>query len=54
MEKIIEKYYLLDNSYLVNWQHGTLGVDCWFDTETKRQHRVLSFDDFESINPENK
>jgi hypothetical protein len=46
MEKIIEIYYLAKGSKLVNHNIGTNGVDCWFDTDTIRQHRCLSFEDF--------
>ena len=49
MNKIIEKYYLEQGSYLVNSQMGTNGVDCWFDTDKVRQHRCLSFEDFKLI-----
>ena len=49
MEAIIEKYYLEQNSKLVNHQHGTNSVDCWFDAGKFRQHRCLSFEDFKSI-----
>ena len=49
MQKIIRKYYLLDGSKLVNYMEGSNGVDCWFDTEEFRQHRCLSFEDFELI-----
>lgn len=51
MNKIIEKYYLEPGSYLVNHQVGTNGVDCWFDTNKVRQHRCLSFEDFDLIKP---
>ena len=50
MEAIIEKYYLEPNSILVNYQKGSNGVDCWFDTDKIRQHRCLSFEDFSTIN----
>ena len=49
METIIVKYYLEEGSQLVNYQKGTNGVDCWFDTLTMRQHRCLSFEDFKTI-----
>ncbi len=49
MKAIINKYYLLEGSKLVNHQIGTNGVDCWFDTDTMRQHRCLDFSDFELI-----
>jgi hypothetical protein len=49
MEKIISKYYLLDGSKLVYHNEGTNGVNCWFDTDNCRQHRCLSFEDFELI-----
>ena len=49
MENIISKYYLLENSKLVHYNKGTNGVDCWFDTHDFRQHRCLSFEDFELI-----
>ena len=49
MEAIIEKYYLEPNSILVNYQKGSNGVDCWFDTDKIRQHRCLSFEDFSTI-----
>lgn len=49
MEKIIENYYLAEGSKLVNYCEGTNGVDCWFDTNDVRQHRCLSFEDFELI-----
>jgi hypothetical protein len=51
MERIIEAYYLLADSKLVNYQEGSNGVDCWFDTKTFRQHRCLSFEDFSKIRP---
>lgn len=51
MDKIIETYYLEPGSYLVNYQIGTNGVDCWFDTHKVRQHRCLSFEDFDVIKP---
>jgi hypothetical protein len=49
MNTIIEKYYLLPNSKLVNHNIGTNGVDCWFDTPNFRQHRCLSLEDFKLI-----
>jgi hypothetical protein len=49
MEKIIKDYYLAEGSKLVNHVIGTNGVDCWFDTDNVRQHRCLSFADFELI-----
>ena len=49
MENIIEKYYLAKGSKLVNYREGSNGVDCWFDTNDVRQHRCLSFEDFETI-----
>ena len=49
MNTIIEKYYLEPNSVLVSHNQGTNGVDCWFDTDVVRQHRCLSFEDFELI-----
>jgi hypothetical protein len=49
MEKIIEKYYVAEGSKLVMHVIGTNGVDCWFDTNSVRQHRCLSFEDFELI-----
>ena len=49
MEKIIENYYLAEGSKLVMHVIGTNGVDCWFDTSNVRQHRCLSFEDFELI-----
>ena len=49
MEKIIENYYLAEGSKLVMHVMGTNGVDCWFDTNDIRQHRCLSFEDFELI-----
>jgi Zn/Cd-binding protein ZinT len=49
METIIEKYYLEQGSKLVNYQEGANGVDCWFDSKEIRQHRCLSFEDFELI-----
>ena len=49
MNKIIENYYLEPNSTLVSYQEGTNGVDCWFDTAEIRQHRVLSYEDFNKI-----
>jgi len=49
MAFIIEKYYLLEGSVLVNHEIGTKGVDCWFDTEKYRQHRCLSFEDFKLL-----
>ena len=52
MEKIIKDYYLAEESKLVYHQVGTNGVDCWFDTDDVRQHRCLSFEDFELIKGE--
>ena len=49
MEKIIKDYYLAEGSKLVYYEKGTNGVDCWFDTDTVRQHRCLSNEDFEII-----
>lgn len=49
METIIEKYYLEAGSKLVNYSEGTNGVDCWFDSGNIRQHRCLTFEDFELI-----
>ena len=49
MKNIIEKYYLEEGSVLVNHKKGSDGVDCWFDSGDKRQHRCLSFEDFQSI-----
>jgi hypothetical protein len=49
MERIIETYYLLADSKLVNFQEGTNGVDCWFDSFSLIQHRCLSFEDFAKI-----
>jgi len=49
MNTIIEKYYLLPNSKLVNHNIGTNGVDCWFDDANFRQHRCLSLEDFKLI-----
>ena len=46
MDKIIEKYYISPGSVLVNYNIGTNGVDCWFDTDRVRQHRCLSIEDF--------
>jgi len=46
MDKIIELYYLAEESKLVMHEISTKGVDCWFDTDTIRQHRCLSFEDF--------
>ncbi len=46
MNTIIEKYYLLPDSTLVNYNIGTNGVDCWFDTNNFRQHRCLDLEDF--------
>jgi hypothetical protein len=51
MKTIIEKYFLEPNSKLVNYQEGSNGVDCWFDTDKVRQHRCLSFEDFVTIKP---
>jgi hypothetical protein len=51
MNIIIENYYLLEGSVLVNHQEGTNGVDCWFDTDNCRQHRCLSIEDFNLIKP---
>ena len=50
MERIIEEYYLEDNSKLVNSIEGTNGVDCWFDANNYRQHRCLTREDFKTIN----
>jgi hypothetical protein len=49
METIIEKYYLEKGSILVFSQEGINGVDCWFDANKIRQHRCLSFEDFDTI-----
>ena len=49
METIIQKYFLETGSHLVSHTIGVNGVDCWFDTEVIRQHRCLSFDDFDLI-----
>ena len=49
MEYIIKNYYLEQGSVLVNYNIGTNGVDCWFDAGELRQHRCLSFEDFELI-----
>jgi hypothetical protein len=49
MEKIIKDYYLAEGSKLVYHRKGTDGVDCWFDTDDVRQHRCLSYEDFEMI-----
>jgi hypothetical protein len=49
MNLIIEKYYLEPNSYLVEGREGTKGVDCWFDTDTVRQHRCLSIEDYNKL-----
>lgn len=49
MENIINKYYLSEGSKLVHSIEGTNGVDCWFDINNYRQHRCLSFEDFETI-----
>ena len=49
MKRIIEEYFLELGSKLVNYREGSNGVDCWFDTDTIRQHRCLSFEDFNSI-----
>ena len=46
MEKIIKKYYLEPGSKLVSQQIGTNGVDCWFDTDSVRQHRCIDFVDY--------
>lgn len=49
METIIQNYYLESGSKLVQHRIGTEGVDCWFDTDKVRQHRCLSFEDFDLI-----
>ena len=49
MKKLIDKYYLEPGSKLVNHSIGTNGVDCWFDNSKVRQHRCLTFEDFELI-----
>lgn len=54
MNLIIEKYYLEPNSYLAYAREGTKGVDCWFDTDTVRQHRCLSLEDYNTIRPNKK
>ena len=51
MDKIIEKYYVSPGSVLVNYNIGTNGVDCWFDSPQWREHRCLSFEDFNLIKP---
>jgi len=51
MDKIIEKYFIFPGSVLVHYTIGTNGVDCWFDSEQWRNHRCLSFEDFELIKP---
>ena len=45
-QEIIEKYYLKPGSELVHYEVRTKAVDCWFDTDKYRQHRVVSFEDF--------
>ena len=52
--KIIKKYHLEPNSYLVSGVEGSKGVDCWFDNDTVRQHRCLSFEDYNTIRPNKK
>ena len=49
MKTIIEKYYLLPDSILVNYNIGTNNVDCWFDTDKVRHHRCLDLEDFKLI-----
>ena len=54
METIIKKYNLESDSVLVRYceeSPGVRGVECWFDTDSKskRQHRILSFEDFNLI-----
>jgi len=49
LNTILEKYYLEPSSMLINYQEGTNGVDCWFDSPQWRQHRCLSFEDFKLI-----
>lgn len=46
MPRIIKKYHLEPNSQLVMCKVGFKGVDCWFDTNTVRQHRCVSVKDF--------
>lgn len=46
MPRIIKKYHLKPDSQLVMCKIGSNGVDCWFDTNTIRQHRCLSVKDF--------
>ena len=49
MESIITKYYLETDSKLIKYSIGTNGVDCWFDTNKVRQHRCLTYKDFNKI-----
>ena len=49
MNKIIENYYLEPNSKLVYHELRMMHVDCWFDTDEIRQHRCLSYEDFNKI-----
>jgi hypothetical protein len=45
-QQIFDKYNLLEGSELVHYQLAPNGVDCWFDTETHRQHRALLYPEF--------
>jgi len=49
VDKIIKDYHLAEGSKLVHHRMGPDGVDCWFDTNEVRQHRCLSYDDFQLI-----
>jgi hypothetical protein len=49
VDKIIKDYHLAEGSKLVHHSMGPDGVDCWFDTNDVRQHRCLSYDDFQLI-----
>ena len=51
MEHITDTYHLLADSKLVNYQEGTKGVDCWFESYGLIQHRCLSFEEFATIKP---
>jgi hypothetical protein len=49
METIIKKYYLAEGSKLVNIEMGNHAVDCWFDAGDIKQHRCLSFEDYDIL-----
>ena len=51
-QQIFRKYNILEDSELVRYSLESRGVDCWFDTETHRQHRALLYPEFEVFFPD--